>query len=72
MKVPDHANRIFTHGRITLIACGVDEDGNVTNVDVLIDDRFAYCLPINDEKNPYSLALAHIFDALTPEKRGSL
>lgn len=72
MKVPDNENRLFEYKDITLVACGVDEDGNVTNVDVLINGRFAYCLPINETENPYSLALAHIFAGLTDEKRGSL
>ena len=68
MLVKDNANRVFNHGRLTLQACDVDENGNIENIDIRIDGVLKFCINIQRPAlDPMSdvEALATIFDELT-------
>ncbi len=67
--VTDNPNRRYEHNGLVLQACGVDDIGDVCAVDVIVDGRHIYCLPINhanfEDANAYMDALRLIFARIT-------
>ena len=43
VTIKDHANLSVDIGNIRLSACDVDANGNVENVDLIVDDKLIIC-----------------------------
>lgn len=70
MIIKDSVNREFTSGRLILRACDCDENGNIENIDIIVDGKQKYCINIKEfdgDTKDYQDALATVFEALTKE-----
>lgn len=68
MKLKDGSNRIFCGDNFNVHACDVDEEGDIENIDIIVDGKLKYCINIQHTSataDQYREALALLFDCLT-------